>query len=102
LFENGKNWKQIERETTDQSESEQWVSFRREMLTASNFGDVRRMRPTPTSYETTSCAITIKNILYPVLIDTVAMKYGRDQEEVARKELAAKLNKDIKPLADYL
>jgi len=49
------------------------------------------MRPT------TSCAITVKNISYPVLIDTVAMKYGRDQEEVARKELAAKLNKDIKP-----
>jgi len=82
LFENGKNWKQIERETTDQSESEQWVSLRREMLTASNFGVVCRMRPT------TSCAITVKNILYPALIDTVAMKYGRDQEEIARKELA--------------
>lgn len=96
LFENGKNWKQIERETTDQSESELWLSLRRDMLTASNFGIVCRMR------STTSCATTVKNILYPPSIDTAAMKYGRDREEVARKELAAKLNKDIKPCGLFI
>ncbi|KYN18870.1 hypothetical protein ALC57_08800 [Trachymyrmex cornetzi] len=48
------------------------------------------MRPT------TSCAATVKNILYPPLVDTAAMKYGRDREEVAKEQLAAKLNKEIK------
>jgi len=90
LLENGKNWKQIERDTTEQSESELWSALRREMLTASNFGIVCRMRPT------TSCAMTVKNILYPPSVDTAAMKYGREREKVARKEITAKLNKEIK------
>ncbi|KYN22628.1 hypothetical protein ALC57_04967 [Trachymyrmex cornetzi] len=90
LSEDGKNWKQIERDTIGQSDSEQWVSLRQERLTASKFGIVCRMRPT------TSCAATVKNILYPPPIDTAAMIYGRDQEELARKELAAKLKKKIK------
>ncbi|EZA62163.1 hypothetical protein X777_06112 [Ooceraea biroi] len=59
------------------------------MLTASNFGIVCRMRPT------TSCAATVKSILFPPSIETVAMKYGRDMEEVARKQIAVKLKKDI-------
>ena len=91
LFENAKNWQQIELDTRNQSESELWLSLRRIMLTASNFGTVCRMRPT------TSCAATVKAILYPSFIDTAALKYGRDKEEVARKELAIKLNKEIKP-----
>lgn len=95
-FENGKNWKNIERDTRDQSDSELWLSLRCEMLTASNFGVVCRIRPT------TSCATMVKNILYPPSIDTAAMKYGRDQEEVARKELAAKLNKNIKPCGLFI
>ena len=89
-MDNGKNWKQIEQDTRGQSESGLWLAHRQEMLTSSHFGDVCRMRPT------TSCATMIKNILYPPIIDTAAMKYGRDQEEVARKELAAKLNIEIK------
>lgn len=90
LLENGRNWEKIECDTRGQNESELWQSLRREMLTASNFGTVCRMRPT------TSCAATVKNILFPPSIDTVAMKYGRDNEEIARKELSAKLNKEIK------
>ncbi|KMQ82941.1 hypothetical protein RF55_21408, partial [Lasius niger] len=90
LFENGRNWQKIEVDTRNQNKSELWLSLRREMLTASNFGTVCRMRPT------TSCAAAIKNILYPPSIDTAAMKYGRDKEEIARKELAIKLNKKIK------
>jgi len=57
LSENGRNWKQIKRKTTNQNESELQVSLRREMLTVSNFGVVCRIRPT------TSCAIRVKNIL---------------------------------------
>ena len=66
------------------------------MLTASNFGIICRMRPT------TSCATIVKNILYPVAIDTAAMKYGRDQEEIARKELSAVLSKETKPCVLFI
>jgi len=90
LFENGRNWQNIEFDTRNQNESELWLLLRREMLTASNFGTVCRMRPT------TSCAATVKNILYPPSIDTAALRYGRDNEEIARQELAMKLNKEIK------
>lgn len=65
------------------------------MLTASNFGTLCRMR------QTTSCATMVKNILYLSPIDTTAMKYGRVKEEVARKELAAKL-KNIKPFGLFI
>ncbi|KYN12747.1 hypothetical protein ALC57_15072, partial [Trachymyrmex cornetzi] len=90
LLEEAKNWKDLERQTTDQRESGRWFSLRDKRLTASNFGPICRMRPT------TSCAATVRNILYPPLVDTAAMKYDRDREEVAKEQLAAKLNKDIK------
>ncbi|KMQ87949.1 hypothetical protein RF55_12640, partial [Lasius niger] len=66
------------------------------MLTASNFGPVCRMR------QTTSCAAIVKAILYPSFIDNEAVKYGRENEEVARKELAIKLNKEIKPCGLFI
>ncbi|KAL6418944.1 hypothetical protein ACFW04_014155 [Cataglyphis niger] len=90
LLKNAINWQKIEFGTRKQSESELWLSLRREMLTASNFGTICRMRPT------TSCAATVKAILYPSFIDIAATKYGRGNEEVARKELAIQLNKEIK------
>lgn len=96
MFENAKNSQKIELDTRDQNESELWLSLRREMLTASNFGNVCRLRPT------TSCAATVKSILYPPSIDTAAMKYGRDKEKIARKELATKLNKEIKPCGLFI
>ncbi|KAL6417133.1 hypothetical protein ACFW04_012961 [Cataglyphis niger] len=96
LLENAINWQKIEFDTRKQSESELWLSLRREMLTASNFGTICRMRPT------TSCAATVKAILYPSFIDTAATKYGRENEEVARKELAIQLNKEIKPCGLFI
>ncbi|KYN06254.1 hypothetical protein ALC62_02801 [Cyphomyrmex costatus] len=60
------------------------------MLTASNFGIVCRMRPT------TSCATTVKNLLFPPIIDTAALKYGRDMEEIAKQDLIVKLKKEVK------
>lgn len=58
------------------------------MLIASNFGAVCRMRPT-------SCAAIVKSILFlpSAVIDTAAMKYGCDMEEIVKQ----KLKKDIKP-----
>ncbi|XP_072750547.1 uncharacterized protein [Anoplolepis gracilipes] len=96
LSENAENREKIERETKDQNKCELWQSLRREMLTASNFGTVCRMRPI------TSCAATVKSILYPPQIDIAAMKYGCDREEVCRKELATKLNKKIKPCGLFI
>lgn len=60
------------------------------MLTASNFGTVCRMRLT------TSCAAVVKSILFPPVVDTAAMEYSCDNEKIARKELAVKINKEIK------
>ncbi|EZA61676.1 hypothetical protein X777_10508 [Ooceraea biroi] len=54
------------------------------------------MRPT------TSCAATVKSILFPPSIENVAMKYGREMEEVARKQIAAKLKKDITPCGLFI
>jgi len=96
LFENGKNWNQIERDTIHQSESELWHVLRNEMLTASNFGTVCRMRPM------TSCAAVVKSTLFPSVVDTSAMKYGRDNEKIAIKELAAKINKEIKACGFFI
>lgn len=96
MFENRKNWKEIECNTRKQSDSELWLSLRKVMLTASNFGVVCRMRPT------TSCAMTVKNILFPPTIDTAAMKYNRDMEEMARQNLSEILKKDIKPCGLFI
>ncbi|KYN05017.1 hypothetical protein ALC62_04094, partial [Cyphomyrmex costatus] len=96
LFENAKDWKENERKTREQSDSELWLSLRKIMLTASNFGTVCRMRPT------TSCATTVKSILFPPSIDTAAMKYGRDMEKVAKQELSKILKKDIKPCGLFI
>lgn len=90
LFENGGNREKIECNTKGQNESKLWQSLRREMLTASNFRTVCRIRPT------SSCTSTVKNILFPLSIDTVAIMYGCEKEEIARKELSAKFNKEIK------
>ena len=90
LSENAENWKQIECDMIDQSQSELWIALRKQMLTASNFGGVCRMRLT------TSCGVKVKNILYPPISDVVALRYGHDYEDTARRELAIKLKKEIR------
>jgi len=39
---------------------------------------------------------TVKAILYLSFIDNAAIKYGRENEKVAKKELAFKLKKEVK------
>jgi len=63
LSENGRNWQEIERNTRGQSDCELWHILRKEILTAYHFGDVCHMR------ESTSCAIIVKNILFPSYIE---------------------------------
>jgi len=60
------------------------------MLTTSNFGIACRMRPT------TSCAMTVKNILYPPSVDTASMRYGRKREKIAKKRLSRKIEQGYK------
>lgn len=50
----------IERNTIGQQENDDWKKFRKQRLTASNFGKVCKLRPT------TSRANTVKYILYDI------------------------------------
>ena len=59
------------------------------MLTASNFGPVCRRRPS-------TRAARVKEMLYPAISDALALKYGHDNENIARKELEIVLKKKIK------
>ena len=90
LAGNAENWKQIERDTRDQSKSDLWMTLRKQMLTASNFGAVCQMRPS------TSCAARVREILYPPISDAVALRYGHDYEDTARRELKIELKKEIR------
>lgn len=89
LNENLKNRVQIEIDTREQSNSDLWLSIRKILLTASNFGRICRMRPY------TLCSNMVKSILYPTLSDNPAMKYGRDSEPVAIEELSKIIGKTI-------
>lgn len=89
LNENARNWEEIELKTRSQNDSEYWKTLRQEMLTSSHFGAVCRMR------SSTSCAGNVKNILFPPPIDTLAMRYGRENEGTAREELSKILDEKI-------
>ncbi|XP_076549399.1 uncharacterized protein LOC117605294 [Osmia lignaria lignaria] len=82
LGDNTKNRTITETNTREQNDSDLWRTLKEELLTASNFGAVCGMR------QTTSCAAMVKNILYPPSVDTATMKYGRDKEHIARKDVA--------------
>jgi len=77
----------IER-TTEQAEddSREWFVLRRERVTASSFGEVIKRRK--------SFAPLVKRIRYHKQINTAAMRYGRDNEPVAREAYATKLQKE--------
>lgn len=78
--------KRIERETILQGDSSEWLELRRNILTASHFGRVCKMRPT------TGCESLVKQILYTV-VDCEAMMYGRSNEDTARKDLENEIGK---------
>ncbi|KAE9522691.1 hypothetical protein AGLY_016913 [Aphis glycines] len=89
LKEMSANRKIIERETIEQSGSKIWLEYRRNFITASNFGRIICLR------SDTSCDSVVKSMLYKSDIDCKAMEYGREHEEEARLELEKVLDVQI-------
>jgi len=89
LKEMSANRKIIERETIEQSGSKEWLEYRRNFITASNFGRIICLR------SDTSCDSVVKSMLYKSDIDCKAMEYGREHEEEARLELEKVLGVQI-------
>lgn len=88
LKKSHQEYDRIERETVAQSDCGEWLEIRRNILTASNFGRVCKMRAT------TGCESLVKQLLYSTF-DCAAMEYGRRHEETARRELQNEIGEDI-------
>jgi len=71
----------LERATVGQSTCAEWMSARRSRLTASNFVTPCRMRAT------TSTAKTVEKLLYGAPINSPAILWGREHEDVALEKL---------------
>jgi len=68
----------IERQTVNQSSCQNWLDIRRKLLTASNFGSIINRRPD------TGCENLLKSLIYTSNVDTIAMEYGRNNENEAK------------------
>ncbi|KAJ8673786.1 hypothetical protein QAD02_005048 [Eretmocerus hayati] len=84
LKENQANRFQFERDTVLQRESDKWRDIHKKTLSASHFETAAKWDPV------TRCANRVKLILFPDQ-DTIerdaAVKYGRDQEQLAKAKL---------------
>lgn len=69
----------LERETVGQHSNIEWRAARRIRLTVSNFGMIVKRN------DTTSCKNHVKQILYPTLLKSAAIKFGRVDEEKVKK-----------------
>lgn len=85
----------IEQETRLQADSSEWLELRRNILTASHFGRVCKMRPT------TGCESLVKQILYTVF-DCEAMMYGRKYEATARQDLEHEIGENIQKCGIFI
>jgi len=74
------NMIEIEISTRDQNECQKWFQERKLRLTASNFGQICKMR------KTTSCKNTVYSMLYAPAPHAKSLQYGRVTEIVARKK----------------
>lgn len=72
------DFNQIEINTRDQHQNQNWFQERKIRLTASRFGEICKMRPH------TSCKIKVHNILYKPPVLSKQMAYGHDMEHKAR------------------
>ncbi|XP_050540727.1 uncharacterized protein LOC126905245 [Daktulosphaira vitifoliae] len=81
--------KKIEIETRDQSNNAMWYSERKKRLTASNYGQICKMR------SNTSCRNVVYNILYAPDVQSKALQHGKIMEAKARQEVERLLNKIV-------
>lgn len=82
--------KQLEFITREQSCSQDWFLERKKRLTASNFGDICKMRAT------TSCRKKVHNMLYKPNTVCKEMSYGIQMESSARNEFEKLSKKSVK------
>ncbi|CAG9138232.1 unnamed protein product [Plutella xylostella] len=87
---------EIEQKTILQSSSGEWLELRRTMLTASNFGKICKMRPE------TSCANTVKQLLYKGSVQAEPLQHGKEHEQMALAQLSKQEGIDIKPCGFFI
>ncbi|XP_025836104.1 uncharacterized protein LOC112906361 [Agrilus planipennis] len=68
--------------TRGQSSNPNWITERSNRVTSSNFGKICKLRAT------TSCANTVKSLLYSTFTGSAATHYGNEYETVARDEFS--------------
>lgn len=69
---------ELERVTKEQAHSQDWINERKKRLTASNFGEICKMRLN------TSCRKKVYNMLYRPYTSTKEMAYGVEMEPNAK------------------
>ena len=91
LRENQKNRENIERETIQQSSNDDWYDLRRNLLTASKFGRICKMK------DSTPRKGIINDILYAPPVDNAATSYGLRMEKFAKEKLEKELKVKVDP-----
>lgn len=81
LEENQRNRVQIEKDTRQQSKCEKWIEIRRNLVTASNFGLICCHR------KNSSYANKVKSLLYPPMLNSLAIQHGNMYEKTAILQL---------------
>ena len=81
----------IERNTRDQAENEQWLLERKKRITASNVGGIAKMR------KTTKKSKKVENILYSRFRGNEATRYGLAKEEETKQRYIAYQQRDGHP-----
>ncbi|XP_049820539.1 uncharacterized protein LOC126264889 [Aethina tumida] len=87
----GRVYFKINEKTIGQFNNPNYLTERMHRLTASNFGDVIKLK------ESTSCDSIVKKILRKNNFSTEATKYGKINETVAIKKFEEEYNKIVKP-----
>jgi len=90
--------KTLEKSTKNQSENELWKVERSIRLTASNFGNVCKLRTTTSRKNT----IKSKSILYNTFSGNSSTKYGIKNEPIARISFEKEINLKIKPAGLFI
>lgn len=83
------NQKELECKTKEQSHSQDWYNERRKRLTASNFGDICKMR------ENTSCQKKVFSLLYGTNTTSREMSYGIEMESQGRAQFEFSSGKSV-------